>query len=139
VAIQRWLGISLRRKIGAHGGHGASIGAVCDPAVFTRVVEVAPDVLTRNDRVVVDLVEPGHEPLSWPGELLKKEVFEDATPRVVIRIIRQRLPSETRSRNLIHPSSGFVPVDVPRARIVAINTRIRYASRRTKTCQRDGH
>jgi hypothetical protein len=39
-------------------------------------------------QVVIDLVEPGQEPLSWYGELLKQEVFKDATPWVVIRIIR---------------------------------------------------
>ncbi len=81
--------------LGAHGGHGVSIGAVCDPTAFTKVIEVAPDALTNEDQVVVDLVEPGHEPLSWPGKLVKKVVFKDATPWVVIRIIRQQLPGDT--------------------------------------------
>ena len=81
--------------LGAHGGHGVSIGAACDPTVFTKVVEVAPSDLTHDDQVVVDLVEPGHEALSWPGELVKKEVFKDATLWVVIRIIRQQLPGDT--------------------------------------------
>jgi hypothetical protein len=83
--------------LGAHAGHGVSIGAVCDPAAFTNVVEVAPDELNRDGQVVVDLVEPGHEPLWWPGELVKKEVFKDAEPWVVIRIIRPQLPKDMNS------------------------------------------
>jgi hypothetical protein len=81
--------------LGAHGGHGVKIGATCDPTVFTSVVEVARGDLTRDDQAVVDLVEPGQEPLWWPGELLKQEVFKGATPWVVIRIIRQQLRGDT--------------------------------------------
>jgi hypothetical protein len=32
-----------------------------------------------SDCQYVDLVEPGQEPLCWYGELLKQEVFKDAT------------------------------------------------------------
>src|SRR6266478_1050789 len=75
--------------LGAYGGHGASIGAVCDPTAFSAVVEAAPDVLGPYEgQVVVDLVEAGCEPLDWPGEVVKKTVFQDSTPQVVIRIIR---------------------------------------------------
>jgi hypothetical protein len=78
--------------LGAHAGHGVSIGALCDPTVFTNVIEVASDDLAKDDQVLVDLVEPGQEPLWWPGELLKQEVFKDAEPWVVIRVIRPELP-----------------------------------------------
>jgi hypothetical protein len=60
--------------LGAYAGHGASIGAVCDPTTFSGVVEAAPDVLgPREGQVVVDLVEPGSEALSWPGEMVRKK------------------------------------------------------------------
>lgn len=47
-------------------GHGPkSVGAICDPTAFSGVVEVPPGVLGPHDgTVVVDLVEPGCEPLS---------------------------------------------------------------------------
>lgn len=74
--------------LGGYGGHGKSIGAICDPKAFSGIVEVAPGVLgPRNGTVVVDLVEPGCEPISWPfSHLLRQEVFRDALPWVVIRV-----------------------------------------------------
>jgi hypothetical protein len=76
--------------LGGYGGHGGkSIGAVCDPTAFSKIVEVGPGVLgPRDGTVVVDLVQPGCEPLSWPGEVVKEEVLKDAEPWIVIRIIR---------------------------------------------------
>ena len=76
--------------LGAYKGHGGkSIGAVCDPTAFSGIIEAARGVLGPvNGSVVVDLVEPGCEPLSWPGEMIQKEVFKDATPWVVIGIFR---------------------------------------------------
>jgi hypothetical protein len=62
------------------------IGAICDPADFSGVVEVAPGVLgPRDGSVVVDLVEPNCEPLAWLN-VAQKEVFRDAVPWVVIRV-----------------------------------------------------
>jgi hypothetical protein len=74
--------------LGGYGGHGKSIGAICDPAAFSGVVEVAPGVLgPRHGTVVVDLVEPDCEPLSWPfTHDPQQEVFRDTLPWVVIRI-----------------------------------------------------
>ena len=76
-------------SLGAYGGHGPkSVGAVCDPAVFTGVVEVPPGVLgPRDGTVVIDLVEPGCEPLAWPGNEVMRQTFRDTVPWVVIRII----------------------------------------------------
>jgi hypothetical protein len=73
--------------LGAYMGYGPKgVGAICDPTAFSGVVEVAPGVLgPRHGQVVVDLVEPGCEPLSWPN-VIRKEVFQDADPNVVIRI-----------------------------------------------------
>jgi hypothetical protein len=85
--------------LGAYAGHGPKqVGAKCDPAAFSGIVEVAPGVLgPRDGRVVVDLVEPGCEPLSWPGEVVQKAVFQEIVPWVVIRIIS---PDDFRRRYL---------------------------------------
>jgi hypothetical protein len=73
--------------LGAYMGHGKSIGAVCDPDAFNGVVEVPSGVLgPRNGQVVVDLVEPGCDPMWWPGELVRQEIFKDAAPWIVIRV-----------------------------------------------------
>jgi hypothetical protein len=75
--------------LGAYMGHGPkSVGAICEPAAFAGIVEVAPGVLgPRNGQVVVDLVEPGYEPLSWPfAKAPQQIIFKDILPRVVIRV-----------------------------------------------------
>jgi hypothetical protein len=73
--------------LGANGGHGPKrVGAICDPADFSGVVEVAPGVLgPRDGTVVVDLVEPGCEPITW-WNVVQQEVFRDTVPWVVIRV-----------------------------------------------------
>ena len=73
--------------LGAYAGHGPKrVGAICDPTAFSGIVEVAPGVLgPRDGGVVVDLVEPGCEPLSWPN-VARQEVFRDFLPWLVIRI-----------------------------------------------------
>jgi hypothetical protein len=75
--------------LGAHMGHGPKgVGAICDPTAFSGVVEVTPGVLgPRDGQVVVDLVEPGCEPLPWPNVLVQQEIFQDIVPWVVIRIV----------------------------------------------------
>jgi hypothetical protein len=74
--------------IGSFMGHGPkTVGAVCDPADFSGVFEVRPGALGPGDvQVVVDLVEPGHEPLSWPFSEVARKIFDDALPWVVIRV-----------------------------------------------------
>jgi hypothetical protein len=75
--------------LGAYFGHGPkSVGAVCDPAAFSGVVEVAPGVLgPRNGGVTVDLVEPGHEPTAFPWtSVTKRQVFDDILPNIVITV-----------------------------------------------------
>ncbi len=77
--------------IGAFGGHGPkSVGAVCVPGDFTEVVEVPLGVLgPRDGTVVVDLVEPGHQPIvAVPTEVVSRHVFRHATPWVVITVHR---------------------------------------------------
>jgi hypothetical protein len=76
--------------LGAYGGHGPKgVGAICDPSAFNGIVEVPPGVLgPRDGQVVVDLVEPGCEPLEWPVPVVQQQVFTDFVPWVVIRICR---------------------------------------------------
>jgi hypothetical protein len=75
--------------LGAYKGYGPKgVGAVFDPAAFSGIVQVAPGVLgPRDGTVVVDLVEPDHEPLPWPGHVVQQQVFRDVAPWVVTRII----------------------------------------------------
>jgi hypothetical protein len=77
-------------NLGGYGGHGPkTVGARCDPSAFSGIVEAVPGVLgPRNGRVVVDIVEPGCEPIAWPGEIVQQQVFADTVPGVVIRIVR---------------------------------------------------
>jgi hypothetical protein len=75
-------------NIVGHAGHGPkTVGAVCDPASFTDVFEVPHGVLgPSSGTVVVDLVEPGCQPLSWPFTEVDQRVFKDTAPWVVVRI-----------------------------------------------------
>jgi len=83
-------------NLGGFAGHSPkSVGAVCDRDAFAGVVELPPGALgPRDGVVVVDLVEPGCEPLTWPGELFRKQTFKDAEPWIVIRVLRTPLPPE---------------------------------------------
>jgi hypothetical protein len=75
--------------LGGFFGHDPkSVGVICDPAVFSGVVEVAPGVLgPRDGGVTIDLVEPGCEPKPFPWtQIVRREVFRDILPWVVITI-----------------------------------------------------
>jgi hypothetical protein len=74
--------------LGMHAGHGPkTVGAICEPAMFTRVMECAPGVLgPRDGFVAVDLVEPGCEPLDLYNQVAQTEVFRDTVPWIVVRI-----------------------------------------------------
>jgi hypothetical protein len=73
----------------AFGGHGPkTVGAICDPNAFSGVMEVPPRVLgPRTGTVIVDLVEPNCDPISWPN-VVQQQTFLDTTPWIVIRIAR---------------------------------------------------
>jgi hypothetical protein len=74
--------------LGVYLGHGPkSVGAICDPTAFSGVVRVAPGVLgPRQGRVIVDLVEPGCDPMPCE-DVVQQEVFRDEpTPWVIIRV-----------------------------------------------------
>ena len=82
------------QNLGMFSGHGPkSVGSVCDPTAFSGVVEVAPSVLGPRDGVViVDLLEPGlvelgcEEPIPFGAHIVRREVFHDTSPWIVIRI-----------------------------------------------------
>jgi hypothetical protein len=75
--------------LGGYGGHGKTIGAICDPVAFSDIIEVPSGVLELSGGVVVvDLVEPGVDPLTWPfteGKTVWQKFFKDAVPWLVIR------------------------------------------------------
>jgi hypothetical protein len=63
--------------LGARAGHGTSTGAVYHPDDFHGLAEIAPGRLgPRNGAVLVDLVEPGHKPLSHPALISQEHVFK---------------------------------------------------------------
>lgn len=81
--------------LSAWGGHGPkSVGAVCDPDVFEGVVELPAGVLgPRDGDVLVDLVEPGCDPIPGTGELVRQEIFKDAAPWIMFRVYRKPWPA----------------------------------------------
>lgn len=82
-----------QRTFSAWKGHSPkTVGAVCDPAVFDGALELPPGVLgPRDGVVVVDLVELGGAPITWPGKLVREETFKDAEPWLVIRVFEDTL------------------------------------------------
>jgi hypothetical protein len=80
--------------LGIDGGYTPKgVGAICDPAAFSGVVEVPSGVLgPRHGAVGVALVEPGHAPpdYTWGHEVVTQMVFHDVTPNVVITVLRQK-------------------------------------------------
>ena len=75
-------------NLGGHVGHGPkTVGAICDPACFSDVLEIPSGILgPRDGEVVVDLVEPGKEPLDWPHKETARRIFKDTVPWIVIRV-----------------------------------------------------
>ncbi len=80
--------------LGIESGHAPKgVGAICDPAAFSGVVEVPSGVLgPRHGAVGVFLVEPGHEPpdYTWGYEVVIQTVFRDVSPHVVITVLRHK-------------------------------------------------
>jgi hypothetical protein len=67
---------------------GYAPNAVCDPAAFSEVVQVAPGVLGPHDgTVTIDVVEPGVDPppFAW-ANIVQREFIRDKPPWVVITI-----------------------------------------------------
>jgi hypothetical protein len=74
--------------LGCFAGYAPKgVGAVCDPAAFRGIVEVPLGILgPRHGSVVIDLVEPGHEPATWSEPIVLSKVFCDFIPWVVFRV-----------------------------------------------------
>jgi hypothetical protein len=77
-----------KEHLGAYKGYGPkSVGAICDRSAFAGVVEVPSGILgPTHGSIVVDLVEPDHEPISWPFKEVVRETFKDDVPWIVIRV-----------------------------------------------------
>jgi hypothetical protein len=77
-------------SLGAFGGYGPKgVGAICDPADFSGIVEVPPGVLgPRHGTISVDVVEPRCEHTNiGPGfEMVQQQQFRDFLPWVVITV-----------------------------------------------------
>jgi hypothetical protein len=75
-------------QLGIYAGHDPlKEGIPCDPAEFSGLVEVPSGVLgPRKAVVIVDLVEPGCEPLPALYPVVQHQTFQDFEPWLVIRI-----------------------------------------------------
>jgi hypothetical protein len=74
--------------MGIFEGHGPkTVGAICNPANFSDVIEVPPGVLgPRDGFVAVDLIEPGCKPLELFNPVSHTRVFKESTPWIVVRV-----------------------------------------------------
>ena len=72
-------------------GHGPKkIGAICNPANFSDVIEIEPGILgPRDGYVAVDLVEPGCDPLDLFNPVTHERAFKDSIPWIVVRVGKQ--------------------------------------------------
>jgi hypothetical protein len=58
------------------------------PTAFDGILELPPGLLgPRDGKVIVDLVEPDCQPISWPG-VVKEMTFKDVVPWTVIRVAK---------------------------------------------------
>ena len=76
-------------ELGAYFGHAPkSVGAICDPAAFTGVVEVPPGVLGPLDGgVSLALVEPGYDRKEVTiTRVVSQQVFRHDVPWLVITV-----------------------------------------------------
>jgi len=80
--------------LGIEAGYSPKgVGAICDPAAFSGVVEVQSGVLGPvHGAVGVVLVEPGHAlpDYTWGYEAVTQTVFRDVSPQVVITVLRHK-------------------------------------------------
>jgi hypothetical protein len=87
-------GFKGSEHVGMFAGYSPkNIGAVCDPAMFSSVIEVPPGILgPRDGFVAVDLVEPGCDPLDLYNPIVLTRVFKNSVPWIVIRVGTQARP-----------------------------------------------
>ena len=66
--------------------------------MFNGIVEVPLGVLgPLHGRVLIDLVEPEHEPMAWSEPVVQSKVFCDFVPWVVFRVVKDgfELPGDS--------------------------------------------
>ena len=75
-------------QLGNYMGHDPlKEGKICDPADFTGIIEVPSGILgPTKGNVIVDLVEPGCEPLPELYPILQRQTFQNFVPWLVIRV-----------------------------------------------------
>lgn len=85
--------------MGMFAGHGNSVGAVCNPANFSDVLEVPAGILgPRHCFVAVDLVEPGRKPLEpLYNPVLFTKIYAHSIPWIVVRVGTLSGPGSSRS------------------------------------------
>jgi hypothetical protein len=77
------------QPLATFSGYGPkSVGAICDPAAYSGIVEIPSGILgPRNGQITVDLVEPGCPPANVPWITIHtQETFRDFIPWVVVTI-----------------------------------------------------
>jgi hypothetical protein len=83
-------------SFGIATGEHTAINVRCDPKNFVAVFEV-PLAMVRSEKyrtyIYVDLVEPGVNPVLFPGAtILKQESYKDAEPWIVLTFLEIALP-----------------------------------------------
>lgn len=78
-------------SFGVATGEHRSVNVPCDPRDFTAVFEI-PLALVRSETystyAYVDLVEPGVNPVLFPGAIVwKQETYKDAEPWIVLTFL----------------------------------------------------
>jgi hypothetical protein len=71
-----------------------TIRAICDPTMFSGVIEVPPGIVgPRDGFVAVDLVEPDCEPLELYNPVILTREFMEWVRWIVIRVGTQARPA----------------------------------------------
>ena len=107
--------------MGMFAGHEPkAIGAVCNPANFSEVIEIEPGILSlRDGYAAVDLVEPGCDPLELFNPVTHERVFKDSIPWIVVRVGSTHLSVRTYSMTMGWKRSFDDPIPLPRGRQLA--------------------
>jgi hypothetical protein len=83
-------------SFGIATGEHMAVNVRCDPKDFTAVFEI-PLAMVRSEKyrtyMYVDLVEPGVDPVLFPGAtILKQESYKDDEPWIVLTFLEIALP-----------------------------------------------
>jgi hypothetical protein len=83
-------------SFGVATGEHTAVNVRCDPKDFVAVFEV-PLAMVRSEKyrtyIYVDLVEPGVDPVLFPGAtILKQESYKDAEPWIALTFLEIAFP-----------------------------------------------